>query len=68
MARKHVEEMVADVFREIAALVLVFPMLEIFIKDQVQLLVKVVWAIGSFVLGCFFLLAGLYMERRRPDE
>jgi hypothetical protein len=63
LARKNLEEMVGDGFREVGVLVFVFSLLERLIKGDAP-----AWWIGAaFAIATFFFLAGCYVERRRPE-
>ena len=64
MARKTVEEMIADGFREVGELVLVFALLEPIISGRITAW----WSVGAVAVSAFFFFAGCYIERRRPDE
>lgn len=64
MARRPLDEMIGEAFREVGVLVLVFATLDGIIAGRVTLL----WMISSFLLGLLLFLFGCYVERSRLDE
>jgi hypothetical protein len=62
--RKFVEEMIAEGFRDVGILVLVFAILDRVITGGIT----VMWTLTAMAIATFFFGAGLYIERKRPDE
>jgi hypothetical protein len=60
--RRPVAEMIAETWREIGVLVLVFGMLDKFVHDETP---SIRWAAWVISIGLFFLLGGYIIERRR---
>jgi hypothetical protein len=54
--------MIAETWREIGVLVLVFGMLDKFVHDETP---SIRWAAWVISIGLFFLLGGYIIERRR---
>ncbi len=64
MARESIEKMVSDAFREVGVLIFVFANLDKVISGKVSGW----WTLTAIAISALFFSAGLYIERRRPDE
>ncbi len=63
MARKNLEEMAGEGFREIGILVFVFALLDQIIDGKITPW----WTVTAIAVSGLFFLAGCYIERRRLD-
>lgn len=63
MARRELEEMIGEGFREVGELVLVFALLERIIRGDITPW----WTVSAIAVAFGFFGAGCYIERRRPN-
>jgi hypothetical protein len=63
VARKQLEEMVGEAFRDIGILVFVFALLDRIIDGKINGW----WTLTAIAIAAGFFLAGCYFERRRSD-
>jgi hypothetical protein len=63
VARKQLEEMAGEGFREVGVLVFVFALLDRIIDGKITPW----WTVSAVAVSALFFSAGCYIERRRPD-